>query len=97
MRLHCGDRAQHRVAVAIETQLRQLRLHKREQLLGRLRREVLPVHPLQFCRVEDGRLLQNTIEREEAPKLILAHDLAIAAGTPSKQREKVTHRLWENT
>src|SRR5258705_222663 len=70
---------------------------QRQQLVGVLCRQVLPIHPLELRRIKYGRLFENPVERKEASQLLFAYDLAIAARTPSKQREKVAHRLWENT
>src|SRR5881394_2129769 len=88
-RFHRGNGAQCRISRAIETELRQLRLHEWIQLLRRLRGEVLPIHPLELCRIKDGRLLENAVERKEASQLLFAHDLAIAARAPYKKREEV--------
>ena len=56
----------------------------------------MPVHPLELRRIEDGGLLEDTVERKEIAQVFFAHDLAVAARTPSQQREKIAHRLREN-
>src|SRR3989449_11653881 len=57
--LHRGDRLEHRLPVAVDTKLLELRSHEGVEFLGGRHREVLPVHPLELPHVEDRGFLLN--------------------------------------
>ncbi len=95
-RLHGGDRLEHRRLVAIHPELRQLWGHERIELLGGRHREILAVHPLELRHVEDRGFLLDPGERKQLDHLVQRHDLAVAAGTPSEQRQEVPHGGGEN-